>query len=175
MKIRMEMTGDREYIAKVSSGNGKVAGALRRAISVLAVDLQAHIVRDKLSGQVLKRVSGDLSRSVSIRYEDGGMTAVVGANVPYAAKHEYGFSGTESVRAHVRRNREQMKSARRNALGNETRPSKAKGAGSGVTAVNAFSRQVNYPARSYMRTGLADMREQISNALTSAVVGAFKK
>ena len=175
MKIKVEMTGDREYIAKISSSNGEVAGALRRAVAVLAVDLQAHIVRDKLSGQVLKRVSGDLSRSVSIKYEDGGMTAVVGANTPYAARHEYGFTGTESVRSHVRRAREQMKSARRNSLGHETRPSKAKGVGSGTTVVRAFSRQIKYPERSYMRTGLADMRDQISAALNAAVVGALKK
>jgi len=55
--------------------------------------LQAHIVRDKLSGQVLHRRSGRLSRSIHsapARAEGGNVIGKVGTNVVYAPVHEFG-------------------------------------------------------------------------------------
>lgn len=168
MQLIVEIKGVEAVKERFQSADGKVRSTLSKVIEGLAADLQRHIVTDKLSGQVLHRRTGDLSRSVNYKMTDD-LTAVVGANTPYAAFHEYGFTGTEAVRAHLRRSRLQMVAARYNKLGYETRPSKATARGTGEIMVKAHSRKVNYPARSYMRTSLEDMRGEIVAKIQAAV------
>lgn len=171
MKVTVKVIGLDRTINRINGIEDKSKGILRGVIAGLAVSLHSHIVREKLSGNPLKRVTGDLARSVNYKFEDDGMTAIVGANTPYAAYHEYGFSGVMAVREHVRRTKGQMAQAVRNKLGDETRPSKAKAAGTGATAVRAHSRSVNYPARSYMRTSLEEMRGTIIATISGALKG----
>ena len=102
------------------------------------------------------------------------LTAQVGANTPYAARLEYGFSGTESVRSFVRRSRAQMETAKFNKIGLETRPSKAKAKGKGIVVVRAFSRQVKSPARSYLRSSLAEMRDTIKADIQAAIMKGLR-
>lgn len=168
MKLIVKIEGLEETKARFQRAEGEVRSTLSKVIEGLAADLQRHIIMDKLSGQVLHRRTGDLSRSVNYKMTDD-LTAVVGANTPYAAYHEYGFTGTQDVRAHLRRSRVQMAAARYNKLGYETRPSKAKARSTGDIMVRAHSREVNYHARSYMRTGLEDMRGEIVAKIQAAV------
>lgn len=63
--------------------------------------------RNYLSGPrptVLGVVSGRLRGSIDVAVENDGIQVRgrIGSNVPYAARHEFGFSGTEQVRAHTR-------------------------------------------------------------------------
>jgi len=174
MRLTTIIHGDVAVLARMAGIPSKTSGVLSKTIESLAVQLQAHVVRDKLSGSPLHRRTGDLSRSVNYKLENEGMTAVVGANVPYAARQEYGFTGSETVRSHVRRSRAQTAKARRNKLGYETPPSKAAGRGTGLTEVRSFTRQINYPAHSYLRSALDDMRTQIVDTLRAAGMSAVK-
>lgn len=59
--------------------------------------LQAHVVEQKLTGQVLNVRTGTLRRSITARVIRGGatITGLVGTNVVYARIHEFG--GTVQV------------------------------------------------------------------------------
>jgi phage gpG-like protein len=76
----------------------------------------------------------------------------VGTNVEYAAYHEYGFSGSVSVAAHVRH----LKDGR-------------------IQNVGAHTRNVNYPARSFLRAALKSFAPQIREELHAAVSLAISK
>lgn len=174
MRLTMSIQGDIAVLARMAGMGSKTTGVIARTIESLAIQLQAHVIRDKLSGVPLHRRTGDLSRSVYYKLENEGMTAVVGANTPYAARQEYGFTGTETVKSFMRRTRGQMESARKNKLGVETRASVAKNRGTGETMVRTFTRQINYPAHSYLRSSLDDMRSQIVETLKKAGLQAVK-
>lgn len=170
MKISIDTQRVEKQAARFAAMESAVRGSLREAMSAFVVKAASSVKRNKLSGIPLKRVSGDLSRSVYGKTEGDGLTGVIGANTPYAARHEYGFSGTESVKSFVRRSRAQMTTAKFNKIGLETRPSKAKNKGAGVVNVAAHSRNVNYPARSFLRSTLEDMREEIIKTQYTAVM-----
>ena len=84
------------------------AGVRERMIAVMqtaASSIQQQVVQNKLSGQVLKVRTGDLRRSITAITREGSASSIsavvgAGANVPYAAIHEYG--GTVNVPAHMR-------------------------------------------------------------------------
>ena len=145
--IKAEVLGGNAVIAKLENYPVAFQNRLERVIKRLAVDLQIYIKAHKLSGQVLKNRSGTLRRSVNQQVKKTGndVIATVGANTPYAGRHEFGFTGTENVKAFIR-----------NVKG---KPQSVKG----------FSRHINYPAHSYMRTGLADMKDEILASMKTAI------
>ena len=67
--------------------------------------------------------------------------------------HEYGFSGPETVRAHSRT----IKQAFGRAISPKT------------VFVKEFSREMHMPERSFMRSALADKREEIKQGLADAI------
>ena len=89
------MQGDVELIAALESMPGSVRTVLARTVERLAIGLRAHIVGDKLDGQVLHKISGNLARSIQ---EDAPIVdgdSVIGlvyssGDVKYAGVHEYG-------------------------------------------------------------------------------------
>jgi phage gpG-like protein len=125
---------------------------LKREITRVAIDVSAHIKDRKLSGQVLKVQTGRLRRSINYKIgETGtGIEARVGTNVEYARIHEFGFSGTVNVREHMR---------------------KAKKA----YTVKAHTRRVNLPERSFMRSSMKDMRQDIDQRIARVVGQAIAK
>jgi hypothetical protein len=101
-------------------------------------------VRDKLGGEVLHSRSGRLAAGVAFDVASSGDSASVAlgiADVPYAAYQEYGFHGTETVRAHLRTIKE--------AFGRAIAPRQV--------AVRSFARRVDYPAHSFLRSALAEI------------------
>jgi hypothetical protein len=135
--------------------------ATDNALRGAAADLVARL-RDRvdanLSGGVLNARTGALRASLAAGLtEAGGIAARVTAGTPYAAFQEYGFSGTESVRAHLR-----MQSM---AFGRPIRPV--------AVQVRAYGRRVDYPAHSYLRSALADLSAEISGGVAAAVAGAL--
>ena len=126
--------------------------------------LRAYIVSDKLHGQVLNQRSGNLARSIKADepvvegYTVRGEVFSSG-DVKYAAFWEFGFVGTEEVRAAVRlyRSIDDGKHERT------------------MAAVTGHTRNVNQPARSYMRTGLADRHDIIVKGLGSAALRGMKQ
>jgi len=154
------IVGDERVVARLRELPARTQATLTAAVTRLAVGLQAKIKTDKLSGQVLKRRTGTLSRSINYRLNQGvtEITASVGTNVEYAARHEYGFTGTESVKEHLR----QIKQA----FGRPISPVSV--------TVRAFTREVSYPAHSFLRTALQDMAPEIRAGLSSALQQAIR-
>jgi HK97 gp10 family phage protein len=156
------IVGDRELVARLEAMPGKLKDGIGRAVLSLAVELQGNVMSGKLSGQVLKVRTGTLRRSITQKVDIGedSVSGTVGTNVTYAARHEYGFTGTESVKAHLRTITQ--------AFG---RPLKE---GSKQISVRAFSRKIDYPAHSFLRSALAEMESKIREQLASAVQAAVK-
>jgi phage gpG-like protein len=137
--------------------------ALRAQLEEIGVELSAYIKAEKLSGQVLKTRTGTLRRSITHKVHEKGRyanTLEVGTNVEYAAIHEFGFKGTVRVPSHDR--------VVTMAFG---KPLKEP-----VTAnVRAHNRHVEMPERSFLRSSVADHRDEIRTALRAAVRDALEE
>jgi phage gpG-like protein len=129
-------------------------GAIREALSHKIEDLAQRLeqrVKDNLSGAVLQAKSGALRDSIEMRLEPSAAALV--ARTKYAAAQEYGFVGEESVCADSREIRE--------AFGRAIAPK--------TVFVRAFSRAMDLPERSYMRSAFDEMQDEIAAALSSAL------
>jgi phage gpG-like protein len=134
----------RQYLA----GLGARADAALRDGAAVSADRLRNAAERNLSGSVLKVRTGTLRASLAAQSSAEGGT--VGAGAPYAAFQEYGFSGTETVRAHLRR--------------------RAKG---GLAPVRTYSRRVDYPAHSYLRAALSELAPDIRQTIADAIAGAL--
>lgn len=145
MKIYATVVGDEALLLRIKSYPAKFQARLAKKVERLAIRFQARVKSRKLSGQVLNNRTGTLRRSINYRIYSNSrqVLAVVGANTPYAAIHEYGFRGNQSVRAFLR-----------------TIKGKAQ-------RVKAHTRKVNMPERSYLRSTLDEMRSEILTDLRS--------
>lgn len=147
---------DRAVRARLDAMPDRVRARLERAVYTLAEKLRSHIVRDKLLGQVLNRRSGRLGQSIQQKVESTG-TSITGTvysagDVKYAAIHEFG--GHISAREIVARN--------------------AKSLAFVMGGKQVFAKRVQWPGatmpeRSFMRSSLADMKEEIVQGMTLAV------
>jgi phage gpG-like protein len=150
------LVGDDKLVARLQAMPGGVHDSLVRRVTRLRLQLEGR-VKDKLSGEVLQVRTGTLRRSITGEVLDSQteVTGIVGTNVPYAAAHEYGFHGTETVKEHLR--------TITKAFGKEIK------AGSVTFTVRSHSRKVDLPERSFLRSALAEMDEQIKTELAEAV------
>lgn len=156
--ISMTMTGDRQVIARLQEMPDSLRQILRRRVWALTLKLQARVQR-KLSGQVLNVVTGALRRSIQSDVREEA-TAVLGrvfstGDVKYARIHEFGGR----TRAHV------------------IEPRKASALLFAMGGKNVFARRVNHPGsvmpeRSFMRSSLAEMQDEIIRTLTDGIVEA---
>jgi phage gpG-like protein len=153
-------------ISAVLAGDGAVLDRLRqipeaaragvaRAVAQLGIDLQNNVQQNKLSGGVLRARSGALRESIMVQVDQGGTaaTATVSSNLNYAAVHEFGFAGTVSIPAGLRQIKE--------AFG---RPIATK-----AISVRAYSRRIDLPERSFLRSALDDMTPDISAGIEDAL------
>ena len=160
--INIQIRGDRELIARFDALPEKMRHALKAKTQTLAYALQRKVVSEKLSGQVLKRVTGALARSIDQRVEEQG-SAVKGfvfssGDVKYAGIHEFGGKTPPHV----------------------ILPVKAKALAFMMGGKQVFAKRVNHPGsqmpeRSFMRSSLADMRGEIVEGLTQAVKEATRQ
>ena len=158
------VTGDKAVIDKLHSLPQKIRQQLADEIKRQWFALQSHVVRNKLSGQVLKRVTGNLASSINVGGKDsasefvesgqGDIIGRVGTKVRYGRIHEFG--GTVTVKAHTRRFNK--------VYGRPVTP--------GVMEVGAHS--ATYPERSFLRSSLNDRSDIIRSALRRAVGEAMK-
>lgn len=136
--------------ARVYAAFGNVAkGAavrMRQTMETIGAVLESYVKRNKLSGDPLHRRSGTLSRSITHRTTtpDGAINAVVGTNIGYARAHEFGFSGTVTVRAH-----ERMQTM---VFGHPMAPMQVH--------VRSHPMRMNLPERSFLRSSLNETRER---------------
>lgn len=124
-----------------------------------AIKLQGHVKADKLTGQVLHNRTGTLRRSINQKVTRGPteIKAIVGTNVSYARPHEFGFQGVVSVREHVR--------MQRMAWGLPMKDPHQ-------VTVRAHPMKMNIPEKSFLRSALADYRDEIVQEMTKAAVEA---
>jgi hypothetical protein len=140
---------------------GALPDRASQAVQAAAADLTARLrgrVEGNLSGGILNVRSGALRASLAGGLgQAGGISAKLSATAPYAAFQEYGFSGSESVRAHLRQVTR--------AFGRPIRPVMAQ--------VGPYNRTVDYPAHSYLRGALADLSADMSSGIAAAITEAL--
>lgn len=157
--ITAYLVGDQQVLERLRALPKDVNSGLLRAITQLGIELQRDVQQNKLSGQVLRSRTGSLKSSIDLRVDGSGgaITASVFTDSRYAGVQEYGFAGTVSVRASLRRVTE--------AFG---RPIAEK-----TINVRAYNRRMDLPERSFLRSALEDMtpaiREGVEEALVEAV------
>lgn len=129
--------------------------ALNESVGRLAIKLMRKIKEEKLTGQVLKNRTGTLRRSINQRVDSTATSvyARVGTNKSYAAAHEYGFTGSVTVKEHMR----QIKQA----FGQPIAPKNI--------TVHTHSKTMNLPARSFLRSSLREMDAEIKAGLRDAL------
>ena len=147
-------------IAALGAMPERIRAALVAKAGVLAAKLQAKI-EQKLSGEVLQMKSGALAGSIGVTIEEtsGGVAVrlATSADVKYAAIHEFGGV----IPPH------------------EIVPDKAKTLAFLVGGKQAFAARVNLPAiampeRSYIRTSLAEMADDIRDELAATAIEAIQ-
>ena len=159
--IRVDVTGDQAALDRMQSLPSEVRLALQRKMALLTIKLYRHIVLNKLSGQVLSTVSGRLKRSVTFDTQQTGDQIVsevyTDGSAPYDTIHEFGGK----TPAHV------------------IEPVKAKALSYLQDGKRVFYKRINHPGsrmpeRSYMRSALHDMEQEITDELTAAFTQALR-
>lgn len=150
--------GDTQVVARLQAMPDKLRMKLVDAMKVQWFNLQSVIVRSKLSGQVLKRKTGNLASSINVggtntatEFVDQGNQIIgrVGTKVWYGAVHEYG--GSFTVKAHQREVTQ--------VFGREVTPHK----------VDVRSYTMKVPERSFLRSGLQDVSSQMREAIAASI------
>jgi len=158
--ISFTVDGDAAVVRMLNAKVPALNAAVRSSITRASIMLLAYVKANKLSGQVLKVKTGTLRRKVNYRVWETANAFVgqVGVTLAYAAAHEYGFSGDENVREHLRTIKQ--------AFGRPIAP---------VTfPVRAHSRHVNLPERSFLRSSLRELTPEIQALIRAGVVGAAR-
>lgn len=145
------------------------------SIGRLALRLQRKVKAEKLSGievvnkagggikfkrnkslQVLKVRTGTLRRSIDQRMvlTSNTIAGVVSTNVKYGKAHEYGGLQTQTVREHLRLVKQAFGKSLKSPV---------------WSTVKGHSRTVDLPERSFLRSALAEMREEIVSDVEKAV------
>ena len=161
MSVEAVIVGDDELRAKFQRASDTIDGKLVDSMGRITIRLQAHVVRNKLSGQVLKVRTNNLRGSIhqEVSHDGSGVVGRVGTNVEYAAFHEYGFSGTQNVREHMR--------TIKMAFGKMLKTPKR-------IVISAHVRHIDYPEHSFLRSALDDQRAEIMAELGNAVKEAIQ-
>lgn len=160
---------DESIVALLGGFHDRFLNRLQSALSRVAIRLQSR-VKNKLSDDVLHVRTGTLRRSINQRVEvtGNGVSALVGTNVEYAAAHEYGFTGTVTVKAHLRQIRTQ---GRMTPSGKYKR---GKLTGDSVM-VRAHDMRMHLPERSFLRSALNEMGDMARREIQQAAVEALQK
>lgn len=164
--ITATVIGDRELVSRLGSAFDLQKHSLQTAVTRLTIELQG-LAKKKVSGDVLKvgrgKFGGRLRSSINERVEISSMAIVGkvgidGKKVPYAAIHEYG--GT--IPAH------------------DIMPVNAQALafmwhGKQMILKKVHIPDVIMPERSYLRSSLADMKEEIIMRLKMSLIESTKK
>jgi len=153
--LTVQITGADALQNRLANAPAAIQSALRAKAADLAERLRKHVTDDKLSGQVLQTRSGALKASITAEVDDDGGQIVArlfsAGDIKYAAIQEYGGR----TAAH------------------DILPDKAK-----ALAFLVFAKVVHHPgsqipARSYLRSALADMGDQIVAEFRDAALDAL--
>ncbi len=176
--LTAEIDKNSEFLVRLPVMAGKIRTNVVRATYKLAVMLQAYVVENKLSGQVLNKITGHLQQSIQQRVQESP-SEVTGevysaGDVKYAAIHEYGGTihhpgGTAFF------------------IGPTGQPffvsNKFAAGGEHMSFINGHSDNfprtkphlIRMPERSYLRTSLAENRQKINDTYQQAAVQGVKE
>lgn len=147
-----------QAVSEIRARTSQILQAVRLKMNGLMIALQAHIVGDKLSGQVLKHRSGKLANSIRVNTaEIAGETvtaSVQGAGGPafYGRLHEFGTSNSYRIV-----------------------PVNKKALSFLLDGKQVIVRSVIHPPikeRSFMRTSFAEMQGRIVEGVRQAFLGS---
>lgn len=166
INVQIETVGTDKVAAKFRFMPRKMNMALTKAITILTIELKNHVVRDKLTNNVLNVRTGNLRRSIQQKVtsqQDSVVGEVFSAgDVKYAAIHEYG--GTINMPA-----RQQEINNRVSASGDFKKGfSKQKNSNFSRT-VKVGAHTIVMPERSYLRSSLKDFQDKIKSTISIAV------
>lgn len=154
IKISFRENSDQAVLAHLEAKLPKILQALTDKLTVDMAKLQAHVVGDKLSGQVLQHRTGKLAASIIAGEAelagDKITGSVSGAGGPafYGRFHEYGTTNAYTIV-----------------------PTNKKALAFMLGGKQVIVRSVLHPPiqeRSFMRSSLADLRDQIVADLQAA-------
>jgi phage gpG-like protein len=152
--IRVE--GVERVVQRFDALPERLRAELRRRVARFAFEITDAAVSN-VSGKLLRRRTGALAGSIAPRVTEtsDSITGIVGAGgvaAKYAAVHEYGFSGTVPVKAHLR--------AITQAWGRAIEPRSI--------YVGAHTRAMNIAEKAYLRGALRERRGAIVDGLAEA-------
>jgi hypothetical protein len=159
--ITVDIIGEERLVARFKGAPQLIRERLLRAVRLEWLRLQGYIVASKLSGQVLKRRTGNLATSINAggpstasAFIEGPLEIVgrVGTKVWYGRVHELG--GAFQIKPHVRTITQ--------VFGRPIAP----------TQVQVRAYTAHFPERSFLRSGLRDMSSTIRANLARAAAEA---
>ncbi len=150
--IRGWLVGDKELVARFERFGPTVRSYLEKQVKILTMKLLTKVSKEKLSDQVLKVRTGRLRRSINQTVEADGdrVYGIVGTNVKYGAAWEMGFDRKVGAGA---------RGGPRTLLGKARETYFARHP-AGVK---------HYPARSFLRSALAEMQPEIVSGMEQAI------
>ena len=159
--ITVGLVGFNELADRLEKYAPEVRVALQRKVTEFALLLEAYVKTNKLSGQVLNKITGSLSASIQHRVEAVG-SAIWGfvfsaGDVKYAAIHEYGGV----IPAH------------------DIYPTKAQAlafamGGDTIFAKHVHIPEVHMPERSYLRSSLQEWAQRIETGLKQTAIDTLQ-
>jgi hypothetical protein len=158
--LDVKLVGETELIAKFGLAGSLMMARVERGVVESQLRLEAIIKEQKLSGQVLNRVTGNLRASIHSAPVERTATSVQGAVYSgtevkhYALIHEFGYDGDEEVKEHMRTV----------VFGRTVAP----------FTVPAFTRHMHMPERSYMRSTFREQRQWIIERIDRAVAEGIR-
>lgn len=158
-QIKGRVEGDDAVVSQLLKIGQNAKPAIDATIGRLVLKLQRKVQEEKLTGQVLKVQTGTLRRSINgvMLPSPGQMSAgVVSTNVKYARIHEYG--GT--IKAMV------IEAKKARAL-------KFSMGGKTVFAKRVTIPERQMPERSFLRSALNEMSDEIKSELMQAATRAI--
>jgi hypothetical protein len=150
--LNVTVTGLTEVIQRFSEMPSKVHDGLLAEITKQALDLQRYVVTEKLSGQVLNKITGKLASSIQHDVTDSG-SSIIGRvysnnSVSYAAAQEFGAQIPDRYPVNAK--------ALHFFVG-------------GQEVFAKFARGFTLRERSFLRSSLSDKKDQIIAGMTAAV------
>ena len=156
--ISVAFTGLDSVIVHLQAMGGEMRRSILRTVKKDSLRLETAVKEEKLTGQVLANRTSRLRSSIhsDVEATDTTVTGFVFANMgqaAYARFWEYGFTGAEQVREHLRHMTV--------AFGRPVATPRD-------VMVKAHTRQVDQPARSYLRSTLTEAEAAIRKAIENA-------
>lgn len=171
MTITAEILGTEVFKAKLAKM--RKGSPVYTAVEEATTLVQARVMKEKLSGQVLHVRTGKLRRSITqkIDRDTGSISGIVGTNTKYAKIHEFGGIIRHPPREMLLRHRltrgGQLMKQETNA--NLLRFAKKTHTMVRETTKQAKGYEVHMPQRSFLRSSLRDLTPDIKQMLYKAI------